>query len=59
MRIDEKHKQKVEKRGYGYIWTYEKGDYTLDKNIFIDKRMYIRVMCHIVVLNLMLYIIIS
>lgn len=45
MRIDEKHKQKVEKRGYGYIWTYEKGDYTLDKNIFIDKRMYIRVMC--------------
>lgn len=35
LKIINKHKIEVENRGYYYIGTYEKGDYTLDKNKLI------------------------
>lgn len=46
LKIINKHKIEVENRGYYYIGTYEKGDYTLDKNKLIKANcLYIRVKC--------------
>lgn len=41
----EKHKQEVENRGYIYIGTYTKGEYTIDKHLYMNCMRYIRVKC--------------
>lgn len=46
MKIVQSYKEKVEERGYVYIGTYGKGEYTKDKNYFMKYSCrYIRVKC--------------
>ena len=46
MKIVQTHKEIAIKRGFKYIGTYEKGEYTLDKNMLIKSSTpYIRVIC--------------
>lgn len=46
MKIKEEHRKKVEERGYKYISTYEKGDYTIDKGILLKRTsQYVRIKC--------------
>lgn len=46
MRIKEEHRIIVEERGYEYIGTYNKGEYTIDKNKLMEWSEYIRVKCY-------------
>ncbi|WP_297136151.1 zinc-ribbon domain-containing protein [Terrisporobacter sp.] len=45
MYYNENHSKKVEERGYIYIYTYERYEYTLDKHILNLKCKYVRIKC--------------
>lgn len=45
MRIKEYQKEFVEKRGYKYLFTYEKGDATIDKNKILTWASHMRIEC--------------